>query len=174
MTYRNSFSELSPVELLHFAKCQAGAALGADGNAWIRLVDIAAAGMRRSVALEDRDAFAEAAMVALDEMRSGGFVPERRWAIMALKVHVDRVLICDPLDSQKRVGASIAYQIFFGQLAGLPRVLPGLPEKRLGADLDRSDLQYAKRLAHQICRIASYLSVDQSALIEELLSVDSD
>ncbi|MGX9888466.1 hypothetical protein [Streptomyces sp. NPDC002276] len=139
MGYEGSFSGLEPAELLSFVRSRARDALGGEGNAWIRLVDVAAAGMRRSPRAEDRALYAEAAIGALDGMRVSSAVPDERWAVMAVKVRVDWTLLSDRPDPEKNLDASAAYDIALG----------------------RSHAPDIKRMAVQLARVEEHLTAEQ-------------
>ncbi|MFI6405019.1 hypothetical protein [Streptomyces sp. NPDC050548] len=144
MGYKESFSGLGPAELLGFVKSEARDALGGEGNAWIRLVDVAAAGMRRSPRAEDRALYAEAAFGALDGMRASSAVPDGRWAVMAVKVRVDRTLLSDRSGPERNLDASAAYDIVLGQTNAVGSHAPDI-----------------RRMASQLARVQEYLTAEQ-------------
>ncbi|MFJ9250744.1 hypothetical protein [Streptomyces sp. NPDC101776] len=172
MGYEGSFSGLDPAELLSFVRSQARAVLGADGNAWIRLVDVAAAGMRRSRRAEDRASYAEAAIGALDGMRSSSGVPGERWAVLAVKVRVDWTLLSGHADVEKNFDASAAYEIMLGQLNAVGLNISLARQGSLRSDGDLVQVRQIKRMATQLARVEEHLTAEQRETVRAWADVD--
>jgi hypothetical protein len=146
--YTQSFASRGPDDLLRFAREEAPEALGTDGNSWLRLMDIAVAGARRAAATADRQAYAAAALIAVDGLRR--YTPMRKldWASLAVRARVSCLLACDPPEEQKKAEAAEIYAIFADQVRD--------------PDLERAKVS---GMAIRLSRIAEYLTMEQQATV---------
>lgn len=160
MTYKDPFSNRSPVSLLRFLRDDAPSALGGDGNAWLRLVDVAVAGMKRAGSPEYRNTYATIAIEAVEYMQLHVDMNPVNLAAIAIKVRVSCLLQSERDEQWKCNEALSIYRILEGQIDAI-------------AEQNSSMSLQLKGMARWIARISNYLPSGERDIVRRWVNAET-
>jgi hypothetical protein len=165
--YNEPFSSMTSADLLRFSSSQADTVLGNDGNAWLRLYDVALAGVSRSASTEDCELYALVASRAVEGMRLYTQFPEKRRVLYGVKARVAYVLKCQNSSEWKVAEAAALVECFLEQALSLGETALESYRSGLLVGSELADAIQIRNMAAQVSRINEYLPFSSYRLIDE-------
>jgi hypothetical protein len=153
MNYTESFAGQTPESLLLFAQRQAPALLGANGNGWLRLIDVSVAGARRAGSFDECQSYVKVVRSALDGLKRYTQIDDLDWASLAIRARVSCFLACSRYEEGSAAEALELFAIFADQIHA-----------------SESGKSTIRGMAVRLARIAEYLPAEQQIVLRQWIA----